>query len=65
MIRRQLFLEARLEGQPWNRRYVKIKADANPFLREYALNFRRRKNRKDSRLLPAMSARESGAMVLA
>jgi RNA-directed DNA polymerase len=47
------------------RRYVKIKADANPYLPEYALYFWRRKNRKDSKLLPAMSAREFRAMASA
>ncbi len=44
------------------RRYVKIKADANPYLPEYAGYFWRRRNKKDSKLLPAMSAREFRAM---
>lgn len=38
-------------------RYVKIKADANPYLPEYAGYFWHRRNRKDSKLLPALSAR--------
>jgi RNA-directed DNA polymerase len=44
------------------RRYVKIKADANPYLPEYAAYFWQRKNNKESKLLPAMSAREYRAM---
>jgi len=44
------------------RRYVKIKADANPYLPEYAGYFWRRRNQKDSKLLPALSAREFRAM---
>jgi RNA-directed DNA polymerase len=47
------------------RRYVKIKADANPYLPEYATYFWRRRNKKDSKLLPAMSAREYRAMASA
>jgi len=43
------------------RRYVKIKADANPYLPEYAEYLQRRK-RKNGKLLPAMSARELRAM---
>jgi len=41
---------------------VKIKADANPYLPEYAGYFWRRRNRKDSKMLPALSAREFRAM---
>ena len=44
------------------RRYVKIKADANPYLPEYAAYYWRRRNNKESKLLPAMSAREFRAM---
>ena len=44
------------------RRYVKIKADANPYLPEYAGYFWRRRHKKESRLRPAMSAREFRAM---
>ena len=44
------------------RRYVKIQADANPYLPEYAGYFWRRRNKKDSKLLPALSAREFRAM---
>jgi len=47
------------------RRYVKIKAVANPYLPEYAGYFWRRRNKKDSKLLPAMSAREYRAMASA
>jgi RNA-directed DNA polymerase len=47
------------------RRYVKIKADANPYLPEYAGYFWRRRNKKDSKLLPALSAREFRAMMTA
>jgi len=47
------------------RRYVKIKAAANPYLPEYAGYFWRRRNKKESKLLPAMSAREYRAMVSA
>jgi len=44
------------------RRYVKIKAAANPYLPEYAGYFWRRRYNKESKLLPAMSAREYRAM---
>jgi RNA-directed DNA polymerase len=44
------------------RRYVKIKAAANPYLPEYAGYYWRRRHEKESRLLPAMSAREYRAM---
>jgi RNA-directed DNA polymerase len=44
------------------RRYIKIKADANPYLPEYAKYFWRRRHDKDSKLLAAMSARELRAM---
>jgi RNA-directed DNA polymerase len=44
------------------RRYIKIKADANPYLQEYARYFWFRRNNKDSKLLAAMSARELRAM---
>lgn len=44
------------------KRYVKIKADANPYLPEYAGYFWRRRHDKNSRLLPAMSARECRAL---
>jgi RNA-directed DNA polymerase len=44
------------------RRCIKVKADANPYLREYAFYFSRRRQDKESRLLPAMSAREYRAM---
>jgi RNA-directed DNA polymerase len=44
------------------RRYIKIKADANPYLQEYARYFWRRRNNKDSKLLGAMSARELRTM---
>jgi len=44
------------------RRYIKIKADANPYLQEYAKYFWRRRHDKESKLLAAMSARELRAM---
>ena len=44
------------------RRYIKIKADANPYLQEYAKYFWRRRHDKVSKLLAAMSARELRAM---
>ncbi len=47
------------------RRYVKIKAAANPYLPEYAGYFWRRRHNKESKLLPAMSAREYQAMTSA
>ena len=47
------------------RRYVKIKAAANPYLPEYAGYFWRRRHNKDSKLLLAMSAREYRAMASA
>ena len=37
------------------RRYVKIRADANPYLPEYAGYYQRRRENKESKLLPAMS----------
>jgi len=40
------------------RRYIKIKADANPYLPEYATYFWYRRNKKGSKMLAAMSARE-------
>jgi RNA-directed DNA polymerase len=45
------------------RRYIKIKADANPYEPEYSGYFWRRRHDKESRLLPAMSAREYRAML--
>jgi len=44
------------------RRYIKIKADANPYLPEYGYYFWDRRNNKGSKLLAAMSAREYRAM---
>ena len=43
-------------------RYIKVKADANPYVPESGRYFWRRRHEKASRLLPAMSARESRAM---
>jgi RNA-directed DNA polymerase len=45
------------------RRWVKIKADANPYLPEWGAYFWRRRHKKESRLLPALSAREYRAMI--
>jgi len=47
------------------RRYIKIKADANPYLPEYAKYFWYRRNIRGSKLLAAMSARELRAMNVA
>jgi RNA-directed DNA polymerase len=44
------------------RRYVKIKADANPYLPEHGWYFAKRRKNKENKLLPAMSAREFRAM---
>jgi RNA-directed DNA polymerase len=44
------------------RRYIKIKADANPYLPEYAKYFWYRRNTRGSKLLAAMSAHELRAM---
>jgi RNA-directed DNA polymerase len=43
-------------------RYIKVKADANPYLPQYGRYFWRRRHDKESRLLPALSAREYRAM---
>ena len=40
------------------RRYVKIKADANPYLPEYAYYYYRRRHDKESKLLGARSSKE-------
>lgn len=39
------------------RRHIKVRADANPYLPEHARYFWQRRNKKDSRLLGALSAR--------
>ncbi len=44
------------------KRYIKIKADANPYEAKYAGYFWMRRNRKEARLLPALSAREYRAI---
>jgi RNA-directed DNA polymerase len=44
------------------RRYIKIKADANPYLPEYAYYYWRRRHDKESKLLGAMSSREYRAL---
>ena len=44
------------------RRYIKIKAGANPYLQDYAKYFWRRRNDKESKLLAAMSSHELRAM---
>jgi len=44
------------------RRYIKIKADANPYLQEYAKYFWRRRHDKESKLFAAMSARQFRAL---
>ncbi len=40
------------------KRHIKIKADANPYDPKYAAYFWQRRNKKESKLLPALSARE-------
>ncbi len=40
------------------RRYIKIKADANPYLSEFAKYYYRRRHDKESKLLGARSSRE-------
>jgi len=44
------------------KRHIKIKAAANPYSPEFAKYFWQRRNIKDSKLLPALSAREFRAM---
>ena len=44
------------------RRYIKIKADANPYFPEYAGYYWRRRHDKESKLLGAMSSREYRAL---
>ena len=44
------------------KRHIKIKADANPYFPEYAGYFWNRRNKKGSKLLPALSAREFRAL---
>ena len=45
------------------RRHIKIKADANPYMPEYAGYFWQRRNNKEARLLGALSARAYRAMI--
>ena len=44
------------------RRHIKIKAEANPYLPEYAFYFHRRRNNRESRLMLALTARAHRAM---
>ena len=44
------------------KRHIKVKAAANPYDPEYSLYFWNRRNRKESKLLPALSARQFRAM---
>ena len=44
-------------------RYIKVKADANPYLPTYGGYFYRRRHEQDSRLLPTLSARAFRAML--
>jgi RNA-directed DNA polymerase len=46
------------------RRHVKIKAEANPYMPEYASYFWRRRHKKESKLLKALSARQLRAMTI-
>ena len=43
------------------RRHIKVKAAANPYLPEFARYFWQRRNNKESKLLPALSARQGQA----
>lgn len=45
------------------KRHIKIKAAANPYSPEFARYFWQRRNNKESKLLPALSAREFRAML--
>jgi hypothetical protein len=47
------------------KRYIKIKAEANPYDPKYAGYLTKRRNHKESRLLPALSAREYRALTMA
>lgn len=47
------------------KRYIKIKAEANPYDPKYAGYLALRRNRKESRLLPALTAREYRAKAVA
>ena len=44
------------------RRHIKIKAEANPYLQEYAFYFHQRRNNRESRLMLALSAKAHRAM---
>ena len=44
------------------RRHIKVKAEANPYLPEYARHFWRRRDDKEARLLGALSARAYRAL---
>ncbi len=45
------------------KRHIKIKADANPYMPEYAGYFWRRRNKRESRLLGALTSRAYRAMI--
>ena len=47
------------------RRHVKIKAAGNPYDPDYAAYFWRRRHNRESKLLPALSAREYRAIMAA
>ena len=44
------------------RRHIKIKAEANPYLQEFAFYFHQRRNNRESRLMLALSAKAHRAM---
>jgi RNA-directed DNA polymerase len=46
------------------KRHIKVKADANPYLPEYGMYFFRRRKNRQTRLLPALSAREFRALTI-
>ena len=45
------------------KRHIKIKADANPYLKEYAGYFWQRRHNKEKRFLPAFTARANRAIL--
>jgi RNA-directed DNA polymerase len=45
------------------KRHIKVKADANPYLKEYAGYFWQRRHNKEKRLLPALTAKANRAIL--
>jgi len=65
MERREKIYQVLKVGSIGIRRHIKIKAEANPYLPEFAKYFWRRRHVKESKLLPGLSAREHRAMATA